>query len=139
MSRASRLALVAAVVVVAVVLFIVLKPDDESDSTQPAATTETGTTTTGKPTSPPPIANVTVKNGKPVGGIRELEFGKGQTVQFAVTSDVSDEVHVHGYDIGKDVSPGHPVKFRFRGDIDGEFEVELENRKEQIASLKVNP
>src|SRR3954469_115852 len=112
MSRASRLALVAAVVVVAVVLFVVLKPDDEPEGPKPAATTGTGTKSTGQKPSPPPIANITVKNGKPVGGIRDLEFGKGQTVEFAVTSDVSDEVHVHGYDIGKDVSPGHRVKFK---------------------------
>jgi hypothetical protein len=146
MSRAGRIALLAAVVVVAVVLFVVLKPDDESDSSKQTSTQSStapqggkgGKTKPQKP-SPPPIANVTVKNGKPVGGIRDLEFGKGQTVQFAVTSDVADEVHVHGYDIGKDVKPGHPVKFKFKGTIDGEFEVELEGRKEQIASLKVSP
>ena len=80
-----------------------------------------------------------MKGGKPVGGIQDLEFAKGDTVQFQVTSDVSDEIHVHGYDLMKDVSPGHPVKFKFPGKIDGEFEVELEGRKQQIASLKVTP
>jgi hypothetical protein len=144
MSRASRLAALAAVVVLAVVLFVVLKPDDDSgtSSTQSSTTTTTHSGSgkgTSKPDKPPPIANVTVKNGKPVGGVQDLEFGKGQTIQFAVTSDVADEVHVHGYDIAKDVAPRKPVKFKFKGDIDGEFEVELENRKEQIASLRVNP
>ena len=31
------------------------------------------------------------------------------------------------------------MKFSFPGKIDGEFEIELEGRKQQIASLKVNP
>jgi heme/copper-type cytochrome/quinol oxidase subunit 2 len=120
MSRAGRIALVAAVVVVAVVAFIILKPSSSSD----------------KQSSTP---TVRVNGGKPVGGIQTLTFAKGGTVAFQVTSDVPDEVHVHGYDVHKDVSPGHPVKFRFPASIDGEFVVELERRTEQIASLKVTP
>src|SRR3954452_12270326 len=140
MSRASRLALLAATVVVAVVLFVVLKPDDEesSSSNSQSSTQSSGTTAQGKPQKPQ-IPNVVVKNGKPVGGSRDLEFDKGDTVQSKVTSDVSDEVHLHGYDIGKDVSPGHPVKFKFKAKLDGEFEAELESRKEQILSLKATP
>ena len=142
MSRASRLALLAATVVVAVVLFVVLKPDDDSDSGSSSTQSSSSTATTpkgGKGNSPPPIANVKVKDGKPVGGVRELEFGKGQTVRFAVTSDVADEVHVHGYDLMKDVTPGRAVRFSFEADQDGEFEVELEDHAVQIASLKVTP
>jgi hypothetical protein len=137
MSTAGRIALLVSVAVVAVVAFIILKPSDSSDK-QSSVPSTVGTTANEAP-SPPPIANVRVKNGKPVGGIQDLEFAKGDTVQFAVTSDVADEVHVHGYDLMKDVSPGHAVKFKFPGKIDGEFEVELEGRKEQIASLKVTP
>src|SRR3954452_2749366 len=141
MSRASRLALVAAVVVVAVVLFIVLKPAADAGSIQTSTQSSTAGTSQGGKTKPqkPQIPTIVVKNAKPVGGIRDLEFNKGDTVQFRVTSDVSDEVHLHGYDIGKDIAPGHPVRFKFKATIDGEFEAELENRKEQIISLKVNP
>ena len=138
MSARGRIAVLAGVVVIAVVLFIVLQPSDSDNKTQ--TQTQTQTTSGSKdPSSPPPIANVRVKGGKPVGGIQELTFNKGGTVQFAVTADVSDEVHVHGYDVHKDVAPGHPVKFKFPAKIDGEFVVELESRGEEIASLKVNP
>jgi hypothetical protein len=137
-STAGRIALLVSVAVVAVVAFIILKPSDSSDK-QSSVPSTVGTTQGKQPPSPPPIANVRVKNGKPVGGIQDLEFAKGDTVQFAVTSDVADEVHVHGYDLMKDVKPGHPVTFKFPGKIDGEFEVELEGRGEQIASLKVTP
>jgi heme/copper-type cytochrome/quinol oxidase subunit 2 len=80
-----------------------------------------------------------VRGAKPVGGIQDLVFNKGDVVQFKVTSDVADEVHVHGYDFHKKVAPGHPITFKFPAKIDGEFVVELETRGEQIASLKVNP
>ena len=138
MNRAGRTGLLIAVVVVAVVLFIVLKPGGSS-SDKSSQTSSAGTTTTSDKPSPPPIKNVQVKGGKPVGGIQDLTFAKGDTVQFKVTSDVADEVHVHGYDFHKDVAPGHPITFKFPAKIDGEFDVELESRGEQIASLKVTP
>jgi heme/copper-type cytochrome/quinol oxidase subunit 2 len=128
MTPARRIALLAAVVVIAVVAFIALKPSDSSKKA--SSVPSTGGT---------PVRNIQVKGGKPVGGIQPLEFNKGETIKFQVTSDVSDEIHVHGYNLMKDVSPGHPVTFSFPGKIDGEFEVELEGRKQQIASLKVNP
>jgi hypothetical protein len=60
-------------------------------------------------------------------------------VRFKVTSDVADEIHVHGYDVHKDVEAGGSVTFDFPGKIDGRFVVELENAGEQIAQLEVTP
>jgi hypothetical protein len=80
-----------------------------------------------------------VESGKPVGGIRELAYEKGDRIRFKVASDVADEVHVHGYDLAKDVDAGGTVSFDFPANIEGVFEAELESRKEQIAELRVNP
>jgi hypothetical protein len=55
-----------------------------------------------------------------------------------VVSDVSDEIHVHGYNFHKDVKKGGSVSFDFPAKIDGIFVIELESRGEQIASLQVN-
>jgi hypothetical protein len=141
MSKATRTALAMAVIVIAVVVFIIVKPSNESSSTtssSPATPSASSTTASGKPAKPA-IPTVQVKNAKPVGGIHDLTFNKGGTVQFRVVSDTADEVHVHGYDFHKDVAPGHPITFKFPAKIDGEFVVELESRGEQIASLTVNP
>jgi hypothetical protein len=56
-----------------------------------------------------------------------------------VRSSVADEVHVHGYDLMKDVEPGKTVTFSFPADITGIFEVELEGAGKQIAQLRVDP
>lgn len=85
------------------------------------------------------VPTITVKNGEPVGGVQELEYSAGDQVRFKVDSDVADEVHVHGYDLMKDVPPGGSVSFSFPAEIEGIFEVELEGLKEQIAELRVNP
>jgi plastocyanin len=82
---------------------------------------------------------IVVKNGEPVGGVQELEYTAGEQIRFTVDSDVADEVHVHGYDLMKDVPAGGSVSFSFPAEIEGIFEVELEKHQEQIAELRVNP
>lgn len=143
MTKGTRIALLAAVVVIAVVGFIVLKPDDKKKEAGSQQTTASpaGDTTSGKPArpAPPPVVQIKVQGGKPVGGIKTITVNKGDRIQFTVTSDVSDEIHVHGYDFMKDVKAGGKVSFSFPAKIDGEFEVELESRAEQIAKLVVNP
>jgi hypothetical protein len=108
----------------------------------PVATTPATTTTAATTPAPPPaptIKTIRISGGKPVGGVADLEFDKGERVRFRVRSDVAEEVHVHGYDIAKDVAAGGSVTFSFDADIDGKFEVELEHSAVQIASLTVAP
>ncbi len=124
-SNTSRALVGAAIVVVAIVLLVVLKNNDSGTS---KSSNEGGKTPT-----------IVVKNGKPVGGIRELTYNKGERIHFVVDSDVSDEIHVHGYDIMKDVKAGGSVSFDFPASLEGVFEAELEGRKEQIIQLTVNP
>jgi hypothetical protein len=122
-SNALRVVAGATVVVVAVVLLIVLKGNSSSDKN----------TDGGK------LQTIVVKHGEPVGGIRELTYNKGEQVLFEVDSDVADEVHMHGYEIMKDVKAGGSVTFAFPATIEGVFEAELEGRKEQILEMTVNP
>jgi hypothetical protein len=112
-----------AVVLVAVVLLVVLKNNDSS----------------GTSSSSSGVTTIVIKDGEPVGGVKQLTYNEGERVRFKVDSDVSDEVHMHGYDIMKDVKAGGSVSFDFPATIEGVFEAELEGRKEQILELTVNP
>ena len=80
---------------------------------------------------------VLIKGGKPVGGIQRATVKKGQNVAILVHSDVADEVHVHGYDLHKDVDAGGTVRIAFPATITGVFEAELESRKLQIIEFTV--
>ena len=82
---------------------------------------------------------VTVVNGKADGGIKTITYNKGDTVDLTVKSDTADEIHIHGYDLHKDVPKGGSVHFTFPAKLDGKFVVELENAGQQIASLQVQP
>jgi hypothetical protein len=74
-----------------------------------------------------------------VGGIKRATVAKDKQVVLTVRADVADEVHVHGYDLMKDVAPGAPAVIAFKATIPGRFEAELEERSLQIAELTVNP
>jgi hypothetical protein len=139
-SNRARAAIALGAIAVAVVLFIVLRSSDEGDNDSGTQTTQQGT-----PSGQDGIQRqkqsyiVVVRNGKPVGGIKKMEYRKGERVRFVVRSDVADEIHVHGYDRLREVRAGGSVRFDFPADLEGVFEVELEQRKEQIAELRVNP
>jgi len=134
MNSTMRVTLGIGVVIVAVVLLIVLKGNDNSSDSTTTTAGKTGEAGTA------PVTTIVVdKSGKPVGGIAEISLNEGEQVHFQVDSAVSDEVHMHGYDIGKDVKAGGSVTFDFPATLEGVFEAELEGRKEQILELRVNP
>jgi hypothetical protein len=84
-------------------------------------------------------ATIVVKDGVPLGGTHLLTYRRGALINLTVRSDVTDEVHFHGYDIHKDVAPGHPVHFLIRATIEGSYPVELEQHAETLAQVTVEP
>jgi heme/copper-type cytochrome/quinol oxidase subunit 2 len=122
MSGKQRVILIVLAIAAAVVAIVVLPSLGDDDADKSTA-----------------VATITVRDAKPVGGIKRLTFKKGETVKFNVTSDVADEIHVHGYDLKKDVPAGGQVTMSFKAKADGIYEVELENLAQQIAELRVNP
>lgn len=144
----NRLLIVGAAIVAAVVLFVVLRPDDgdETTPTTPATITTANTTTIREPSVPPPprrpapaVVRVTVRDGTPVGGVRRVTVGKGRRVTLIVTSNVADHVHLHGYNIMRDVAPGMPARISFRATIVGTVEAELEDRRVPLARITTQP
>lgn len=102
-------------------------------------TTETQTTTeTTPPTAGPTEIRIVVVNGAPKGGIVRENVEKDDRVVLIVRSDVADHVHLHGYDIMRDVAPGRPARLPFKATIPGRFEVELEDRGVPIADISVS-
>jgi hypothetical protein len=120
LSGRQRAALLLAAVAIVVVAFVLISSGGDDNKSS-------GPTT------------VHVVDAKPDGGIKKLAFKKGDQVQFTVVSDTADEIHVHGYDLMKDVPKGGSVSFSFKGSIEGRFVVELEDHKQQIAELDVTP
>ncbi|TQJ23055.1 hypothetical protein FBZ33_3318 [Micromonospora sp. A202] len=68
---------------------------------------------------------------------RRITVGKGELVRITVTSDVSDELHVHGYDLGARLPAGTPGLVEFRADKTGLFEVETHETELVLFQLVV--
>jgi hypothetical protein len=142
-----RLVIVAVAVVVAVVLFVVLRQGDDEGEAQGTSSTTLVTETTltlttpAPPPAPPPAARVqiTVEGGRPVGGVESVTVARNRRVVLIVTSDVSEEVHLHGYNIARDVGPGQPARIAFRATIVGTVEAELELSGVPLARITTTP
>ena len=75
--------------------------------------------------------------GAVTGGVQRYAVPVNATVELVVSSDVADEVHVHGYDLMQDVTPDAPATVTFDATIPGVFEVELEELGRQLLTLQV--
>jgi hypothetical protein len=142
-----RVLIVAAALIAAGGLFLLLRPDDDEGSSASTTTQETTAPTTTlpppppAPPSPPPPARVriVVRDGQPVGGVRRVTVSEGRRVVLIITSDVADHVHLHGYDIMRDVAPGRPARIAFRATIVGTVEAELEDRRLPLVRIVTQP
>ena len=73
------------------------------------------------------------------GKVAKLRFKEGETVRFRVRNDGPEHVHIHGYDIMKDIEPGKTANVAFKATITGIFEIEFEDSAQEIAELRVDP
>ncbi len=154
MSRNGRFGLLALAAVIAVVVFVLARPEEGSDKADDPST-EAGQTTpapdgSDRPTAtaesalPPPPTEIRLSGGQVQGGVQKIETKAGNTVRFVVISDAADDIHLHGYDIEKEVAPGEPARFRVKADLEGVFEIESHiaedaGREPLIARLVVEP
>jgi hypothetical protein len=114
-------------------------PDAAPTASAGTTTAPTGSTTTEpRSTQPAPTTiRVDVVGGRAQRGIARPEVDEGESVVLVVSSDVADEIHLHGYDLSRQVAAGGVARLAFVAKIPGRFEVELEHRGVQIAELTV--
>lgn len=85
------------------------------------------------------VIEVVVQGGAVEGGVRTEDVALGEEATIRVTSDVADEVHLHGpYDAKVDVEAGGTAELPFTADVPGVFEVELEERSQLLLNVRVS-
>jgi len=114
-----------AVVSVAVTASFVLSPPHPARAIAPAAEAN--------------VITVKVVKGRPTGGIQRPTVDKGDKVVLVVRTDSGEAVHLHGYNIEKEIVPGKPLRLPFTANIAGRFEVELHPTDTLLAVLEVKP
>ena len=145
-----RWLVIAGSVAIVVALFVLLRPDvsssDGASQSTPTPTTSTPSETpSGSPsesespeTEDRTVIEVTFRDGA-VQGPTSFSVTQGDRVRIIVHADVSDEVHLHGYDLMSDVTPEQPARIDLVADVPGVFECELEDAAIPLFELEVAP
>ena len=108
--------------------------------TSPNAAGASGSSAGASSSSAGNVHQITIKyaNGQVSGDTGRVTVKSGDEVRITVSSDVNDEVHVHGYDLMQDVTPAKPATITFQANVPGVFEVELEHRGKQLFTFQVS-
>ncbi|MBA2309544.1 MAG: hypothetical protein H0W01_09695 [Pseudonocardiales bacterium] len=108
-------------------------------TTATQTSTAPSTTPASSAAAQPAVTRVELRfaGGSVVGGVGRRAVPLGGTVDLAVSSDVADEVHLHGYDKKVDVPAGGSATVSFVANVSGVFEVELHGVDKLLTRLEV--
>ncbi len=115
-----RIVLAVSVLLVLVVLFLVLRPN--APNTGPQARS----------------FDLSVHGGNSMAP-SEITVAGGDQVTLRVTSDQPLDLHLHGYDIEKQVEAGKTTTIAFEAKLTGSFEMENEQTQTKLCTLIVQP
>jgi len=123
--------------------------DDPVAPDTPASTPSAGAPSTA-PTAPAPssapvpaVPEVRVITASYVGGevvtdgVR-VESELGEEVVLRISSDVAEEIHVHGYDVYADIPAGGSVDIPLTLTLPGSYEVELHGAGRPLFQLRTS-
>jgi hypothetical protein len=81
---------------------------------------------------------VEVRDGKVRPPTRRVKVAQGAEVRLLVTSDIADEIHVHGFEVAQQkLLAGQQATIEFTADQTGIFEVETHESHLQLLQLEV--
>ena len=81
--------------------------------------------------------HVTIEDGEM--SPAEISVDEGDRVTLRVDSDEPLELHLHGYDVEREVEPGRTSNLRFEADLTGRFEIEDHELETELGVLQVRP
>jgi hypothetical protein len=124
-----------ATVAALVLLFVLVRPSGDDEDANLRVTIEVDPATPTAPSARSPVWRIDARESS----IARRSVEQGAQVALFITANTRDEVHVHGYDLKANVAAGKPASIRFRADVPGRYEIELEDAGKQIAELTVKP
>lgn len=122
------------------------RQDDSATRSRPAASTPAATTAAQSTTSA-----TTTRDDNSTGLVIEIEVEdrppkpstwkvrQGERVVLRIGSSRDEELHVHGYDEAVGLKAGRTVELSFDAKLAGVWEVELEESRQPLGSLVVQP
>ena len=112
-------------------------PTSSAPASAPASATPAPVESTAAPTPQVRTIDVQYAGGQVTGTSGREEVRLGDQVVLRVSSDVAEEVHVHGYDLQQAVPAGGSADIPVTASIPGVFEVELHESGKVLYQLRV--
>ncbi len=81
----------------------------------------------------------TIRNGQRIAGPELVSIKAGTLLILRATSDMRDELHLHGYDLQAELNPGEAGTLTFSAEHSGRYELELHSNHQVLAVLEVQP
>ena len=69
----------------------------------------------------------------------DVSVTEGDQVVLRLSTDSPLEVHVHGYNVEREVEPDEPARLSFEADLTGRFTMEDHETGEELGTLVVEP
>lgn len=143
-------------VAVLVGLFLLLAPEEATGPalTTPAKSAVQAATTTSDasaPTSPGVAASepteaqalkvfvLRVGQQGLLEGPAVIRVRQGDDIEIRISSDIDDELHLHGYDRHLHLRQGETAALRLEATLSGSFDYELHDRHMELGALEVLP
>jgi hypothetical protein len=83
------------------------------------------------------VIEISIVDGRVEPALDRVEVARGESVRIVVSSDVPDEVHLHGYDLEAAVTPDEDAVIEFVADQTGLFELETHESGLVLLQLQV--
>ena len=112
-------------------------PGTTSGSGSPSGSASAGSAS-GEPDPATPVTvTVAVTDGKVTPKPHRVKIAQGSVVELQVTSDVDDELHVHGFDVERPLEAGVTTTVELQADEPGLYEVETHETELELLQLEV--
>ena len=115
--------------------------DDNPVLTSPSAASSSAANPSAAPSPAAPavrIITAAFTGGDIVVDSSRVETALGEQVVLRISSDVAEEVHVHGYDVYTDIPAGGAVDIPLTLTLPGSYEVELHNVGRPLFQLRTS-
>jgi hypothetical protein len=124
------------------------KEEDRAPIAPPAASSSAATLAAVSEASAPSSPGAAVASndlelvfadGRVTSGPNVLKVKKDDRVRLSLTSDVADELHLHGYNLHLHLSPGRRATLEFVAKKTGRFTFELHHADVELGAIEVYP
>ena len=140
--RRATLHLVAAAVLLLAAGCASADDDGAGTTTSPSASSSDAMSSSPSPTASETVdkaveITVSVRDGKVMPKPHRVEVPLGSEIRLQVTSDVDDELHVHGFDVEKELEAGRTTTVELQADQAGLYEVETHETELELLQLEI--